>query len=250
VAMHAYATCNQTDSDAMLFDSVDQYVAVEKFIDQQLSSRADLANTPIWLTENNINADFAAANGKSTCNPNQAFVADARGTSAYFAAWRPYVFAQFGKVGNQALYQWQYSSDKQYGEVDPNGTPYLSYWVDRTLANFYPSTAASPGPQILAATTTDNASIATLTTRAADGTVRVMIVDKAVHSAADNNGLGDPRTVVVDTSALGNFTAASLLTIDATTNLANGPTGVSVTPGARIDVTLNGYGVAFLSLMP
>ena len=250
VAMHVYATCNQTDSDTMLFNAVDQYVAVEKFIDQQLSSRADLAGTPIWLTENNVNADFQAANGKSACNPNQTFVADARGTSPYFAAWRPYVFAQFGKAGNQALYQWQYSSDKQYGEVDPNGTPYLSYWVDRTLANFYPSTAASPGPQILAANATDDASIATLATRADDGTVRVMIVDKAVHAATDNNGAGDARMVLVDTSGLGSFTAASLLTIDATTNLANGPTGVSVTPGPRIEVTLNGYGVAFLSLMP
>jgi hypothetical protein len=56
--------------------------------------------------------------------------------------------------------------------------------------------------------------------------------------------------VLLDTSGLGNFTAASLLTIDATTNLANGPIGVSVTPGPRIEVTLNGYGVAFLSLMP
>jgi uncharacterized protein YgiB involved in biofilm formation len=250
VAMHAYATCNQMDSDAMLFDAVDQYVAVEKFIDQQLSSRADLAGTPIWLTENNVNADFEAANGKSTCNPSQVFAADARGTSAYFAAWRPYVFAQFGKAGNQALYQWQYSSDKQYGEVDANGTPYLSYWVNRTLENFYPSTTASPGPQILAAPATDNASIATLATRAGDGTIRVMIVDKAVQAVADNNGLGDARTVVVDTSGLGKFTAASLLTIDATTNLANGPTGASVAPGSRIEVTLNGYGVAFLSLMP
>jgi hypothetical protein len=250
VAMHFYASCNQMDSDTSLFGAVDQYVAVKKFIDQQIATRADLAGTPVWMTENNVNADFAGANGTSSCNAGQTFVTDARGTSSYFAAWRPYVFSQFGKAGNQALYQWAYSSDKQYGEVDPNGIPYLSYWVDRTLATFYPSTAASPGPDILTAASTDTSSIETLATRATNGVVRVMIVDRAVHAPADNNGMGDPRTVIVDTSSLGNFTAASLMTIDAATDVTNGPAAVSMAPGPRLAVSLNGYGVAFLSLMP
>jgi hypothetical protein len=34
-----------------------------------------------------------------------------------------------------------------------------------------------------------------------NGTVVVMIVDRAVHSSSDNNGSGDPRTVVADLSA-------------------------------------------------
>jgi hypothetical protein len=248
VAMHFYATCNQMDTDTSLFDAVDQYVDVKKFIDQQIATRADLAGTPVWMTENNVNADFAGANGTSSCNAGQTFVTDPRGTSTYFAAWRPYVFSQFGKAGNQALYHWAHSSDKQYGEVDPNGVPYLSYWVDRTLATFYP--AASPGPDILTATSTDTSSIETLATRASNGVVRVMIVDRAVHAATDNNGTGDPRTVIVDTSSLGNFTAASLMTIDASTDVTNGPAAVSMAPGARLAVPLNGYGVAFLSLMP
>jgi hypothetical protein len=205
---------------------------------------------PIWITENNINADYGAANGMSTCNPTQTFVTDTRGTSAYFAAWRPYVFSAFGKAGNQALYHWQYSSDKQYGEVDANGNPYLSYWVDRTLSNFYPSTSGSRGPDILTATATDTASIETLATRNSDGSVRVMIVDHAVHATTDNNGAGDPRTVIVDTSSLGTFSAASLLTLDATTDLTQGPAGVGIPPLPRSTVTLGGYGVAFLTLMP
>jgi hypothetical protein len=250
VAMHVYTTCNQMDTDTTLFGAVDQYVDVKKFIDQQIASRADLAGTPVWLTENNVNADFAGNNGTSSCNPGQTFVVDPRGTSAYFAAWRPYVFSQFGKAGNQALYQWDYSGDKQYGEVDANGNPYLSYWVDRALATFYPSTAASPGPDILTATSTDTSSIETLATRASNGMVRVMIVDRAVNAATDNNGTGDPRTVIVDTSSLGNFTAASLLTIDASTDLTNGPAGAGMAPAPRLAVPLNGYGVAFLSLMP
>jgi len=250
LAMHVYTSCNQMDTDTSLFDAVDQYVSVKKFIDQQIATRADLAGTPVWITENNVNADFAGANGTSSCNAGQTFVTDARGTSAYFAAWRPYLFSQFGKAGNQALYQWDYSGDKQYGEVDANGNPYLSYWVDRALATFYPSTAASPGPDILAATSTDTSSIETLATRASNGVVRVMIVDRAVHAATDNNGTGDPRTVIVDTSSLGNFMAASLLTIDGTTDVTNGPAADGMAPAPRFAVQLNGYGVAFLSLMP
>jgi hypothetical protein len=248
VAMHFYATCNQMDTDTTLFGAVDQFVDVKKFIDQQIATRADLAGTPVWMTENNVNADFAGANGTSSCNAGQIFVTDPRGTSAYFTAWRPYMFSQFGKAGNQALYHWAYSSDKQYGEVDPNGIPYLSYWVDRTLATFYP--AASPSPDILTATSTDTSSIETLVTRASNGVVRVMIVDRAVHAVTDNNGTGDPRTVIVDTSSLGNFTAASLMTIDGTTDVTNGPAAIAMTPAHRLTVALNGYGVAFLSLMP
>ncbi len=250
VAMHVYTTCNQTDTDMQVFGAVPQFVAVESYIASELNSRSDLAGTPIWITENNVNADYAATNGMSTCNPMQTFVADPRGTSSYFAAWRPYVFSQFGKAGNQALYQWQYSSDKQYGEVDANGNAYLSYWVDRTLSDFYPSTAASPGPAILAESATDTSSIETLTTRNTDGSVRVMVVDLAVHAPSDNNGAGDPRTVIVDTTSLGTFSAASLLTIDATTDLTKGPAGVGVPPAPRITLALNGYGVAFLTLMP
>jgi hypothetical protein len=250
VAMHVYTTCNQMDTDTSLFGAVDQYVAVKKFIDQQIATRADLAGTPVWMTENNVNADFAGNNGTSSCNAGQMFVVDPRGTSAYFAAWRPYVFSQFGKAGNQALYQWDYSGDKQYGEVDANGNPYLSYWVDRALATFYPSTAAAPGPDILTATSTDTSSIETLATRASNGVVRVMIVDRAVGAPTDNNGAGDPRTVIVDTSSLGNFMAASLLTIDGSTDVTNGPTADGMAPAPRLAVQLNGYGVAFLSLMP
>ncbi len=250
VAMHVYTSCNQMDTDTSLFDAVDQYVDVKKFIDQQIATRADLAGTPVWMTENNVNADFAGNNGTSSCNAGQMFVVDPRGTSAYFAAWRPYVFSQFGKAGNQALYQWAYSGDKQYGEVDPNGNLYLSYWVDRALATYYPSTSASAGPDILTATSTDTSSIETLATRATNGVVRVMIVDRAVHAPTDNNGTGDPRTVIVDTSTFGNFTAASLMTIDATTDVTNGPAASAMTPAPRLAVPLNGYGVAFLSLMP
>lgn len=86
--------------------------------------------------------------------------------------------------------------------------------------------------------------------RGADSTVRILIADHAVHAATDNNGAGDPRTVVVDTSTYGTFGAASVMTVDASTNLANGPVGTSVSVQQRIPVTLNGYGFAVLTLSP
>lgn len=250
VAMHFYGACDQLKTDAEMFDAVPQYVAVESYIEQLVKTRSDLALVPVWLTENNVDADYADSNGMSNCNPAQVFVPDPRGTSAYFAAWRPYVFSQFGKAGNQALYQWTHLGDTQYGEVDANGNAYLSYWVDKTLANFYPSATASPGPDLLSLAITDSSSIEVLATRNTNGTVVVMVVDRAVLSSTDDNGGGAPRTVVIDTSGVGSFSAASLLTVDAMTNLTNGPAGVSVTTASRISFALSGYGVAFLTLTP
>ena len=250
LSTHFYGTCNQADSDATLFREPPVFAQNIQYFLEELANRPDLKNTQVWVTENNVNADFGDANGKSICNPGQTFVTDRRGSSAFFAAWRPYVFSQLGKAGNRALYQWDYSADTQYGEVDSNGNPYLSYWVDRTLINEFPSTPSSPRADILSATVTESTDIETLATRSADGTVRVMVVNRAVHAPSDNNGTGVPRTVVVDTSSFGTFGSASLLTIDATTNLTNGPTGAGIPPAARIAVSLNGYGTAFLSLTP
>ncbi len=45
--------------------------------------RTNLANVPIWVTENNVNADYDNGNGMSNCIPGQKFVLDPRGTSAF-----------------------------------------------------------------------------------------------------------------------------------------------------------------------
>jgi hypothetical protein len=75
-----------------------------------------------------------------------------------------------------------------------------------------------------------------------------MVANYAVHAASDVNGPGAPRTVQVDTSALGSFASASLLVIDGSTDVTKGPTASSVTAAPRISIALNGYGVAFLTL--
>ena len=188
LSTHFYSTCNQSDTDQTLMNTVPGFAANVSYFYKEIQTRPDLGNIPVWVTENNVNADYSASNGMSTCNPNQVFVDDHRGTSAFFAAWRPYVFSQLGKVGNQALYHWAYDGDQQYGEVDTSGNTYLSYWVDQTLATIYRSTPSAPGPNILDLTATDTSTVETLATEGAGGVVTVMIVDRAVRSTTDNNG--------------------------------------------------------------
>jgi hypothetical protein len=251
VSTHFYGTCNQKDTDTTVFSQIPQFVANVQYFQQQVKTRPDLGNVPVWVTENNVNADFSNGSGMSTCNPGQTFVTDQRGTSAFFAAWRPYAFSQLGKAGNQAIYHWDYDADPQYGEVDYNtGNTYLSYWVDQALATLYPTTIPGAGQLILKLNSTESSDIEVLATKAGDNSVVVMVVDRAVHAASDDNGAGDPRTVIVDISALNAFTSAQQLTFDANTPVATGAVPAAVTMASRIPVTLNGYGVAFLILKP
>jgi hypothetical protein len=251
VSTHFYPTCNQGELDTTLFARVPQMVQYINYVYQELGMRTDLKSVPLWVTENNVNADFPNSNGTSNCNPTQIFVLDPRGTSAFFAAWRPYVFSQLGKAGNQALYHWDYDADAQFGEVDYNaGSTYLSYWVDYWLAQMFPVTQGSPGPDILQLIVTETSSAEILATRNGDGSVVVMVTDRAVHAITDNNGGGDPRTVIVDLSALGMFSSATSLTIDGKTSATSGPVPVDVAPAQKISVTLGGYGVTLLKLKP
>ena len=159
------------------------------------------------------------------------------------------MFSQVGKSGAGALYHWDFASDAQFGELDDQtGNPQLSYWVDYWLGQTFPPTA---GSQLLTYAATDDAELETLPVINSDGSVVVMVSNHTVKiPATDNNGPGAPRSVLIDVSALGTFSTGSLLTIDANTSASSGPTATAVTPGAQQIVTLNGYGVAFLSLKP
>jgi hypothetical protein len=259
VATHFYSSCNQLDTDQQVFSTVPGFASDVKYIYSQLQTNKTLANVPVWVTENNVNADYANAEGYSNCNPGQKFVTDQRGTSAFFAAWRPYVFSQLAQAGAQALYHYDFDADQQYGEVDFNtGKTYLSYWVDYWLQRYYP-TSTCPlgfpcpppvGPQaILNLVSTETSTVETLATKNPDDSVAVMIANHAImNPATDNNGPGAPRTVIVDVSALGTFSSATELTIDASTDPAQGPSATPVTAAPRMTITLNGYGVTFLQL--
>ena len=240
LANHFYATWVQTDTDQTLLNTIPWIAQNTKDIYSMLQANPALKNVPVWMTENNVNA--AWDNGSGT------FVLDRRGSSAFFAAWRPTEFSQLGQAGQRALYHWAFVGDAQYGEINQNSNnKQLSYWVDYWLGQSFPS---PPGENILALNVSESATVEVLATKRDDGTVVIMVADHAVHAPADNNGTGDPRTVVLDLSALGNFSSASQITIDGNTNPINGPTAVAVTPASRLAVTLNGYGVSFLTLTP
>jgi hypothetical protein len=253
MATHFYSTCNQMDDDATVFATIatsipTNFVSDVQLFYSQMAANPALAQVPVWVTENNVNADYDKGGGMSACNPGQIFVTDNRGSSAFFAAWRPYVFSQLGKVGVRALYHWDFAADQEFGEVNATtGQTQLSYWVDYWLERRFPS---SPGASLLQYTDTDAAEVEVLPVMNSDGSVVVMIANHAVNAPDDNNGPGAPRTVLVDVSALGTFSSDSLLTIDAATNAVTGPSPGSITPAAQITVSFGGYGVTFLTLTP
>jgi len=117
VATHYYSSCNQRNSDAQVFGTVPSFVSSIQSTYGSLATKPTLANVPVWITENNVNADFNNGNG-SACHPGQTFVDGTRGSSAFFTAWRPYVFSRVGQAGAKALYRWAYPGDAQFGEYN------------------------------------------------------------------------------------------------------------------------------------
>ena len=227
---------------------------------QEMAVNQALANVPIWITENNVNADYDKGGGYSACNIPLKFVEDTRGSSPFFAAWRSLVFEQLGEAGAQALYHWSFGTDQQYGETDINGNPQLSYWVDYYLSHWLPS---PPGQDILQTTVSGCCTIdslktwqgngglkydtQTLAARNVDGSVVVLMSNYGLNGADDNNGTGISRTFALDLSSLGSFSSASLVTLNASTP-GSGPVPQALTPAAQMQVTLPGYGMALLRL--
>jgi hypothetical protein len=250
ISTHFYGSCNQTTTDAATFAKVAQFAADIGYFRKELQTRSDLANVPVWVTENNVNSDYNLPTGYSNCNPNQLFVSDARGTNAFFTAWRPFVFSQLGKAGNQALYHFLYEGSLQYGEVSntTNATT-LAYWTDYWLQRVFPWDGSSTGSTILNSSTTEpTPSIEFLAVENADNSVSLMVSDIAPAASADDNGAGSPRTVLIDISAMGNFSTANQINLNATTSAATGPTMSSITPSSTLQVTLPGYGTSFFVL--
>ncbi len=256
LATHFYSTCSQQTTDDSIFPTVLNFGSEVSNIYSQLAARPDLSAVPVWVTENNVNADYALNNGLSNCNGTP-FVLDPRGTSPFFAAWRSLVFEMLGQAGAQALYHWDFSSNAQFGETNSSGQPTLSYWVDYYLSHWLPS---PPGQDILQVASSgcclwiDHAGAMhgldthTLALRNPDGSVVVLMSNHAIQKIyTDNNGPGVSRTFALDLSALGTFTSATLVTLDAATPLS-GPELQSLTPSPQMQVTIPGYGAALLRL--
>jgi hypothetical protein len=248
-ALHLYSSTLQTDTDAQIFATIPAFVNDIRYFYQELRSRPDLADVPVWVTESGVNVDYQVSGISHTTGA--PFILDLRGSNAFFAAWQPFLFSQIGKAGNQGLVQWSFTDDPQRGLVnETDNSNYLSYWVEYWLLRKFPWDGVAPGADILDLSATETSTVETLATRNSDGSVVVMLANHAVHAPSDNNGPGDPRTVVLDVTALGTFSTATQLRIDANTDTVNGPAEVPVAPAPRMTVTLGGYGVTFLTLHP
>jgi hypothetical protein len=267
VSLHFYSTDDPATSDADVLATVKTLAQDVKVAYGALKDSPALANVPVWITQNNVDGDAPDSNGDSAFDRNRPFRDDTRGTSSFFAAWRPYLFSAAGKAGNHALVHWQYvagqcatqtsycvdtspsaDTDPQNAEVDyASGNKYLSYWVDYELGQMFPS---PPGEDILQSVVTDSDDVEVLAARQDGGSVVVMVVNKAVADAADG-GAGKRLTVVVDVSALvagRSVASVSTLTLDAATPTDTGPVSENQPLGdGRIPVVFpSGYGTAFL----
>ncbi len=249
VATHYYATCNQQSTDQELMNAIPQvFDAHLAYIRSELQTNPALAAVPIWVTENNVNADYSQ-NGVSACNGGP-FTLDLRGSSAFFAGWRGYEFAQFVHAGAAALYHWDFDADAQFGEVNyDSAQPYLSYWVDQALSENFP-----PGARELAVGASETGALEILAAQRADGSIAILLANHAVAAAADNNGPGAPKSVLLDLSALGALSSIHQQTFDASTPAAGAPLLSICANGCNGPsihaLTLNGYGMQLWILQP
>lgn len=242
LGVHFYSTCDQRASDAVLFATIPSFVRQVDYLQHQLPQK------PVWVLENNVNADFVNDQGDSTCNPTQRFVEDRRGSSPFFAAWRVTEFTQFARAGVQALYHWHYTGGEQYAEYNTDKTParlQLSYWLDLWLGKFFPPEHEA---EILSISNPDPASIELFAVRQRSGEITVVFANHKVAEASRNNSPGVPVTILLDLSALPRPASITQLTVDAATDLISGPQKEEVAPAQRIELTLKGYGATFLSL--
>jgi len=259
-----YSVCGWFYSDDTVMQGVPYWFGTfAQHLARIVATTPKLKNAVAWETENNVDADFGIGNGQGQCS--DPFELDLRGTSPFFAGWRPYVFSQWAQAGSHMLAHSDFNQDpiltRMYGEVTYGGDqPYISYWVDYYLQRYFPycapdepATCTAKGSSFLTWSTSEPAAAQTveiMATRSEDGSVVVMAADHAVNSPSDNNGPGAPRIVVLDLSQLGTFASATRLTIDANTNLTTGPVAVRVVPAPQMTLNMGGYGVTFLKLMP
>jgi hypothetical protein len=250
MATHYYGSCNQKDSDTQMFNTVTNagsgFVDHVKYFRTQMDGNPATSGVPIWITENNVNADWATTGNISVCNPGQPFVTDLRGTSAYFAAWRPYVYSQLTKAGAAGLWHWSFFGGGQYGELGDDGSSkYLSFWVNYELSHLLGQVPMD----IITTNVSEPARIEMFAAMKADGTRVIMVVNRDVAAATDNNGPGVPKTVTLDLSGAGAFTTVTLIAVDKNTNTTTGPTPQTLTPaGGKVTLSFPGYGVQFITL--
>jgi len=252
IATHFYGTCIPSTTDASLFNGVSQFATDIHYFHTELATRSDLANVPVWVTENNVNSDYPLTNGYSSCTPTVLYVLDTRGTSTFFTAYRPLIFSRLGKAGSESLYHFLYEGSQAYGEVSSsNNAKTIAYWTDYWLERTFPWDGVSSGSLLYKTTTTEpTPTVEILATHNADNSVSLMVTNYAAANTSDTNGSGAPRIVFVNLTGFGTFSSATEVDLNSSTPAATGPVVKSITPGTTLSLTFQGYGSSMFLLKP
>jgi len=252
IATHFYGTCIPSTTDATLFNGVSQFATDINYFHTELATRSDLANVPVWVTENNVNSDYPLTNGYSSCTPTALYVLDTRGTSTFFTAYRPLIFSRLGKAGSESLYHFLYEGSQAYGEVsNSNNAKTIAYWTDYWLEHTFPWDGVSSGSILYKTTTTEPTStVDILAAHNADNSVSLMVTNYAAASTSDTNGAGALRTVFVNFTGFGTFSSATEVDLNSSTSVTTGPTAKTIIPGTTLALTFQGYGSSMFVLKP
>ena len=161
---------------------------------------------------------------------------DSRQSSTFFTAYRPLIFSRLGKAGNQSIYHFLYEGSQAYGEVNSgSAAKTIAYWTDYWLQRTFPWDGTSTGALLYKTTTTEaTPTVEVIATLNADSSVSLMVTNYATAATTDDNGAGAPRMVFVNLAALGTFSSATEVDLNACNiRQHTGPFSFTFTPTVR-----------------
>lgn len=245
ISFHGYGYWDNSVSDKWLFDGDNSSPAshccggITDLTQGVQRLRAQYPNTPVWLTEVNVNAAWGADSYK-------------RPWSEFGAAWWGAMFAETAPLGVGLIHEYDLVDGPQFGLIDnQTGRPYLGYYVTQLLDQAFP-----PGSILLSSNSSDSG-IVSLAAWRPDGKISVMVVNRKLVSDTTRSQCGTGGVATpVDISLPGiQPVSATLQQIDArsvncSTNAAIAPTNQTLSPSNSATVSFPGYGVAVLTFTP
>jgi hypothetical protein len=230
ISFHGYGYWDNDVDDSLLFDGDNTGSGgIPDFVNSAMRVHEAYPDKPIWIDEMNVNADWG--NDPHT-----------RPWGPLGAAWWGTAFAKLAPLHVEMLHTYDIEDSPQFGLLsDQTGKPRIGYWVVRTLDAAFPT-----GSTQLAATSSSRG-IVVLAAKRPDGTIAVLVANRASASPLSSSGVGAPATVTVSLGALAPADVR-LTRIDASTSIASGP--VVVDRGAVSTATLRfpGYGLDLLTI--
>jgi hypothetical protein len=245
ISFHGYGYWDNTVSDKWIFDGDNSDPVssccggVTDLTHGITSIRSKYPDTPVWLTEVNVNADWGNDSYK-------------RPWSEFAAAWWATAFQQTAPLGVGVIHEYDIADSPQFGMIDDQtGDRRISYYVFQLLDQAFPA-----GSTMLSSSSTDSG-ILSLAARKPDGTVSVMVIDRkvasdTVRSSCGAGGVATPVTVSLSGIQATSVTLQQLdkTNVNCSTAAATPPTVQTVSPSQSVTLNFPGYGVAVLSITP